>query len=70
MSVHPCQLLAVSLTPTEGTSNLLAGGRSQQFFEGEEEERQVECEEEEHKGEGCAQRANQHQEGEDEPGKH
>jgi len=57
-------------TPTKDTSGLLAGSRRQQLFEGQEEERQVECGEQEHKGDVCAQRANQHQEGENEPGKH
>jgi hypothetical protein len=70
VSAHSCQLLAAGWTPTEDASNLLAGNRQQQLFEAQKEERQVECEEQEHKGDGCAERANQHQEGENEPGKH
>ena len=70
MSVHPYQLLAISWTPTENASNLLEDGGLEVIMEGQSEERQVECTKQDHKGDGCAQRANKHQEGENEPGKH
>ena len=70
MSVHPYQLLAIRWTPTEHASNFLQGVRTSVSMEGQEEERQVECAEQEHKGASCPVRANQHKEGENEPGKH
>ena len=70
MSVHRYQLLAINWTPTENASDLLEDEGLEVVMEGEEEEGQVECAEQEHKGDGCAPRAHKHQEGENEPGKH
>jgi len=56
--------------PTKDTSYLLAGSRIEQVVEGQEEERRIECEEQDDEGDVHAPGADKHEEGENEPGKH
>ena len=64
----PCESQAARWARTEDASCLLEDRHVQQHVQGEEEECQVKCEEEEDKGDGRAECADQHDEGEDEPG--
>jgi len=53
---------------TEDTSCLLKSPHVKQHVQSQEEEREVKGKEQEHEGDGRAERANQHEEGENEPG--
>lgn len=66
----PCQWLTARWPRTEDTSGLLASLDVKQRVQSQEEECEVKGEEQEDEGDGRAECANEHQEGEDEPGHH